>query len=678
MNQIGYISLMVAFAVSLYGAISLGIGARKGYPELLVSGRRAAWASVGLVTIGSLCVIFALATDDFSLKYVVENSARAMDWWYKVAAMWGGQEGSLLLWAWMLTGFLAIVLLQTRQSAYRQVSPWVLIVLLTGEAFFIAMCALVTNVFQPNGAVAVDGRGLNPLLQNPGMVIHPPMLYAGYVSTIVAAAFAFAALVVNRLDNTWIRFSRRWILTSWIFLTVGNFLGGQWAYVVLTFGGFWAWDPVENASIMPWLINTALLHSIMIQQRRGMFKVWNISLAFLAYGLSLFGTFLTRSGILSSVHAFGESTLGVYFMAWIGILLIIGFGFLFLRLPQLKSENKLDGLISRETSFLMNNILFFLAVAFILWGTLSPLVSQVFTGDKTETTIEFYPKTMYPVLLAILFLMGIGPLIAWRKASPESIARSFWIPAMAGLSFGLIAFVLGMREFLAFIGLSICVFTATTVFLDYYRGIRTRRRHGDKNVIVAATKLAKRNGPRYGGLLVHLGILVIAAVIIGSSVYEAKIDYVELKVGESVTIKSINEYKLTLLGADRVKTDLKTSFPVTLSVLKNGKPEEPVYPSIDFYPAIQQESKIVYIRSSLIDDLWITTGNQQVNADNKLTGAAFMILVRPFMMWAWLGLGLTIAGLLVAIWPNQNEQVVQLKNRSEAREKATSDEVVQV
>jgi cytochrome c-type biogenesis protein CcmF len=675
MNQIGYVSMLVAFAVSLYGAVALAIGSFRGYPEMIKSGRRAAWVSSGLITLASLSLIWALLNDDFSLKYVVTNSARAMEWFYKLSAMWGGQEGSLLLWAWMLAGFMVIVLLQTRHAAYRQIGPWVLVTMLTGAAFFAAMSSIVTNVFEQSVTIPQDGRGLNPLLQNLGMVIHPPMLYAGYVSTIVAAGYAFGALVVNRLDNTWIRFSRRWILSSWIFLTVGNFLGGQWAYVVLSFGGFWSWDPVENAAIMPWFINTALMHSIMIQQRRGMFKVWNISLAFLAYGLSLFGTFLTRSGILSSVHAFGESTLGIYFMVWIGILLIIGFGYVFLRVPQLRSENKLDGLISRETSFLLNNILFFLCVAFILWGTLSPLITQIFTGNKAETTADYYPKTMYPVLLGTLFLMGIGPLIAWRRASLESISRSFWIPALAGLGFALIAYGLGMHEFLAFVGLSICVFTATTIFLDYYRGIRTRRNHGDANVLVAATNMARRNGPRYGGLLVHLGILIISAVIIVSSVYEAKIEFVQLKVGDSVFINGIHSYKLTLVSAARIKGDLKTTYPVNLALTVDGKSQDPITPAVEYYPSIDQFVTTVSIRPDLLEDLWITTGQQEVDANNKIVSAPFQILVRPMMLWAWVGLAVTIAGLLVAIWPNPNEQVVQIPTKSKSGEPKKSETV---
>ena len=675
MNQIGYVSMLVAFAVSLYGALALAIGSYRGYPEMIKSGRRAAWVSSALITLASISIIWALLNDDFSLKYVVTNSARAMEWFYKVSAMWGGQEGSLLLWAWMLAGFMVIVLLQTRHAAYRQIAPWVLVAMLTGAAFFAAMSSIVTNVFEQSVTIPQDGRGLNPLLQNPGMVIHPPMLYAGYVSTIVAAGYAFGALVVNRLDNTWIRFSRRWILSSWIFLTVGNFLGGQWAYVVLSFGGFWSWDPVENAAIMPWFINTALMHSIMIQQRRGMFKVWNISLAFLAYGLSLFGTFLTRSGILSSVHAFGESTLGIYFMAWIGILLIIGFGYIFLRLPQLRSESKLDGLISRETSFLLNNILFFLCVAFILWGTLSPLITQIFTGNKMETTADYYPKTMYPVLLGTLFLMGIGPLIAWRRASLESISRSFWIPALAGLGFALIAYGLGMHEFLAYVGLGICVFTATTIFLDYYRGIRTRRNHGDANVLVAAKNMARRNGPRYGGLLVHLGILIISAVIIVSSVYEAKIEFVQLKVGESVIIKGIHEYKLTLVSAARIKGDIKTTYPINLALTVDGKPQDSITPAMEYYPSIDQFVTTVSIRPDLLEDLWITTGQQEIDSSNKIVSAPFQILVRPMMLWAWVGLAVTIAGLLVAIWPNPNEQVVQIPTKSKTGEPKKSETV---
>ncbi len=670
MNQIGYTALLVGFVMAVYAVAALSLGAWRRYPELVRSGRSAAWAVVALTGVGVICVQYALLTSDFSLRYVVEVSSREMEWWYKIGAMWGGQEGSLLLWALILSGCMAILLLHTRKLQPAELAPWIIVAMSSGIAFFLAMCTLVVNVFQPLAIVPQNGKGLNPLLQNPGMMIHPPMLYTGYVSTIAAFSFAFAALMSGRLDNSWVRLSRRWILTSWIFLTVGNFLGGQWAYVTLGWGGYWAWDPVENAAIMPWFISTALLHSAMIQQRRGMFKVWNMSLAIIAYALSLFGTFLTRSGVLSSVHAFGESTLGPYFMVWIGLVLIVGFGLLFMRLPELKSENKLDGLLSRESSFLLNNILFFLVVIFMLWGTLSPLVSQVFTGVKTEVKQAYFVQTVIPVLLGIIFLMGIGPLIAWRKATMESLSRSFWIPAAFALGGTAIMFGLGMRQIIALLGFSITIFTATTVGLDYFKGIRARRRHTDGKIVPAVTSLVKRNRPRYGGLLIHLGIVVIVVVIIASTVYKAneirvgdklyKIDEnngVIAKMGETMVIKGIHEYKIKLDSITPIGSPLKMRFQSSLSVEKDGVPQEPLLPAAELYTASQQPNTVVFIRVDPLEDLYISMPvsgiETQPGADGRpvIVSAAFQLWVNPLMLWSWVGLAITIFGLFIAIWP---------------------------
>jgi len=681
MSQIGYVALLVAFAVAVYGVVALVLAAWKGYAELMRSGRIAAWSAFGLTSLGSLCLIYSLVTDDFSLKYVTQHSARAMDWFYKAGAMWGGQEGSLLLWAWILSGFMAIVLVQTRTLQPQEFRPWVVAVMLSGTAFFLALCTVVTNVFQKLDQPAQDGSGLNPQLQNPGMLIHPPMLYSGYVSTIAAFGFAFAALVTGRLDNSWVRLSRRWILTSWIFLTVGNFLGGQWAYVELGWGGYWAWDPVENASLMPWLITTALLHSIMIQQRRGMFKVWNLSLAIIAYALALFGTFLTRSGVLSSVHAFGESTLGPYFMGWIGLILIISFGLVFMRLPELKPENKLDGILSRETSFLFNNILFFLSVLFILWGTLSPLATQIVTGVKSEVTQDYFVRTTIPVFLALIFLMGIGPLIAWRRASFDNLTKSFWIPATAGLATAAVLFIIGIREFTAILGWSVAIFTATTVGLDYWKGIRTRRRHTEGRIIPAAKQLVTRNRSRYGGLLVHLGIVVIVIVLVGSSVYKShivttakgKVDTKNsaavLALGESFTIEGFHRYKLTLNRVTAQGSPLKMTFTSFFDLEKDGKSAPQIQVASELFTSNQMPNTVVYIGVDPAEDFYISMLQQGIEVQRDaqgqpapganglpvITAAAFQVFVNPLMMWAWLGLALTIAGLLVAIWPDPKE-----------------------
>ena len=678
MNQIGFVSLLVGFVASIWAVVTLSVGAWQRYPQLIRSGRRAAWAVVGLVGVGVLCLQYALLTSDFSLRYVVEVSSREMEWWYKIGAMWGGQEGSLLLWSLILSVCLSILLIQTRKLQPSELGPWVIVAMCAGTAFFLAMCTLVVNVFQPIAIVPQNGKGLNPLLQNPGMMIHPPMLYTGYVSTIAAFGFGFAALVSGRLDNSWVRIARRWILSSWIFLTVGNFLGGQWAYVTLGWGGYWAWDPVENAAIMPWFINTALLHSAMIQQRRGMFKVWNLSLAIIAYALSLFGTFLTRSGVLSSVHAFGESTLGPYFMVWIGLILIVGFGLVFMRLPELKSEQKLDSLLSRESSFLLNNILFFMAVAFMLWGTLSPLVSQVTSGVKTEVKANYFVQTVVPVLLCLVFLMGVGPLIAWRKATLESLTRSFWIPALLAFGGAALLFAAGVREFVGVLGFSIAIFTAGTVGLDYYKGIRTRRRHTEGRILPAVTTMVKRNRPHYGGLLVHLGIVVIAIVIVASTVFKVstigangktyQIDQqtgVPISVGDTMVIKGFHEYRLKLERVVGEPSDLKMRFQAYFSVIKDGAPQAEILPAAELYTASQQSGTVVYIRVDPLEDLYISMPEQaiEIKRDDggnpvmdsrglpQITGASFQLWVNPLMMWSWFGLALTIIGLLIAIWP---------------------------
>lgn len=709
MNQIGYIALLVAFVIALYSVAALTIGAWKGYYELLRSGRSAAWAVIGLVALGTGSVIYALITDDFSLHYVAQEDARAMEWYYKVGALWGGQEGSLLLWSFILCIVTFFVLLNTRKGIARQLGPWILVVMMSASAFFLAMCTIVTNVFEPSAIVPQDGSGLNPQLQNPGMLIHPLMLYSGYVSTIAAAGFGFAALMTGRLDNTWVRLSRRWILTSWIFLTVGNFLGGQWAYVELGWGGYWAWDPVENAAIMPWMITTALLHSIMIQQRRGMFKVWNLSLAIIAYALSLFGTFLTRSGVLSSVHAFGESTLGPYFMVWIALILIAGFGLIFMRLPYLRSENKLDSLLSRESSFLVNNILFFLAVAFMLWGTLSPLVSQITTGVKNEVTADYFVRSDVPVLLGIIFLMGIGPFIAWRKASLDNISRSFWIPAVVGFGGDLILFGLGIRNFIAFVGFGVAMFTATTVALDYWRGIRTRQRHTEGKVVPAVQQMLRRNPSRYGGMMVHLGIVIIAIVIVASSVFKVttvtlhtkdgkvlNVDTrnaaVSLDVGDTIVVKDIHSYEARLDSINAVGSSLKMTFTSTFTVFKDGVKQAPVKVASELFLSNQMPNTVVYIGVDPLEDFYMSMplngvqvqkdaqGNPLADAAGRpiLASAAFQVFINPLMMWAWLGLTVTLIGFFITIWPDPKEALKPLPVWERAGAGQDQKEVVQV
>jgi len=424
MAEIGRLALIVALAIAAYAAIAAVVAERMGLPQLRTSARRAVLVVAGLVTIAAIALLNAILSHDFQISYVYEYSSSDMSLPYLVSSFWAGNKGSILLWALLLAIFSAVVLFQTRRQN-REMAPYIFFVLMIIEAFFLTVLVFVSNPFERMAGVPPEGYGLNPLLENPGMLFHPTTLYLGYVGLTIPFAFAVAALITGRLNSQWIRSTRRWTLFAWLFLGLGNILGAQWAYVELGWGGYWAWDPVENASFMPWLVATAYLHSVMIQQRRGMLKVWNIALIGLAFVLVLFGTFLTRSGVLESVHAFGDSTLGTYFLAFIGITVVAFVGLLIYRLPKLKSENELDSFVSRESSFLLNNVLLVGAAFAIFFGTIFPLLSEAVRGVKVTVAAPFFNQVTGPIFLALIVLMGICPLIGWRRASRDNLIRNF-------------------------------------------------------------------------------------------------------------------------------------------------------------------------------------------------------------------------------------------------------------
>jgi cytochrome c-type biogenesis protein CcmF len=644
-STLGRFSLALALGIALYGAIVSVLGAQRRRPALVESGRGAVFAVFGLATFAVLLMEAALVGRDFSIQYVARNGSLGTPLLYTVIALWGALEGSILLWIWILA-LMSLLAVLLEGKRHREMIPYATAVLLCISAFFLFLAAFPANPFKSIFPPPADGRGPNPLLQNhPLMAIHPPCLYAGYVGWSVPYAFAMAALITGRLGDEWIRTVRRWSIVAWGFLTMGIILGGWWSYAVLGWGGYWAWDPVENASLLPWLTGTAFLHTVMIQERRKMLKVWNLALIITTFSLTIFGTFLTRSGILSSVHAFSESTIGPLFLAFIGLILLSSFWLLVKRSDGLKAEGDLDSLISRESAFLMNNLLL-LGFAFAVFlGTLFPLLSEAVRGVKVSVGEPFFNKVNVPIGLVLIFLMGIGPLIAWRRASLESLRRTFSVPLLlAFLGSGVASFV-GVRGLYPLLAFALAVFAAATVLQEFARGTLTRRRITGEGYLTALSNLTRRSRRRYGGLIVHLGVVLVVIGITASTIFKLEKE-VTLQRGESVH-----------LGRYQVRFDELTAWQEphrfvvegTFSVFNAAGKVAEMRPSKRFYPADQQPIGSVHVRSTPREDLYLILSSFTRDG----ASATLKVLIRPLVMWIWLGGGVMALGALVAIWPDR-------------------------
>ena len=503
LTNIGQFSMLLAFGLSCYSLVASFLAGRFAHRRLADTGERAAVAVCGLVTVAVLALWYQLITSNFQLQYVASSSNQAMPWYYKIGALWGGQEGSLLFWCWILTLFSMVTVLVHRKRNPR-LMPYVVGVVAMVTTFFLLVNNFVSNPFDAIGVSRAgappvpfsppDGQGLNPLLQYWAMVIHPPILYIGYVGFTIPFAFGIAALITRELDDEWIRTTRRWMMIPWLFLGTGVLLGAMWAYVVLGWGGYWGWDPVENASLMPWLTATAFLHSVIMQERKGMMKVWNMVLILGTFLLCILGTFLTRSGIVSSVHSFAQSPIGPFFSSF--LILMTGFSLYFLlsRLDALKSENRLDSVISRESSFLFNNLVLLATTFAVLWGTIFPILSEWLTDEKRTVGAPFFNKVNIPIALFLLFLTGVGPLLAWRKTSLRSLRKNFSIPIAIALATGLAFILLGMRHFYSTVCLTLCMFVIVTIAGEFHRGARARQRQG-QSYWQALWSLTFRNTP---------------------------------------------------------------------------------------------------------------------------------------------------------------------------------------
>ena len=655
MNQLGSVGLIAGMAFAVFGIVAGGVGGWLRSPRMLKSAERAALAFFVMITLAVVALEYLILTDDFHNAYVAGHSNRALPTYYKVAVLWAGQEGSLLFWTWLLAVYGGLAVLLNR-AKNQQLMPYVIAVLMSTAAFFAAITFFAANPFAElymttaGGAepfTAFDGKGLNPLLQYHSMVIHPPMLYLGYVGFVVPFAFAMAALITKQLGDNWIRITRRWTMVPWMFLGAGVLLGGRWAYSVLGWGGYWGWDPVENASLLPWLSGTAFLHSVMIQEKRGMLKVWNIVLVITTFFLCIFGTFLTRSGIVSSVHAFAQSGIGPFFAVYLGVVTFFSVSLLFMRLEFLKSENKLDSMVSRESGFLFNNWVLLAAVFAVLWGTLFPVISETVVGETVTVGAPYFNKVAIPIGLLLLLLTGVGPLFAWRKTSFQSLKRNFTVPLAIAVVVGAILAAAGVRHFYAWVSLFLATFVGVCTLQEFYKGARTRQRTGGENFFQAIYNLTMMNTRRYGGYVVHLGIVMLFVGFAGQA-FQAQVKGLMLE-GDELRVK---DYVLRAQKISTADNPNYSSMELTLDITKNGKSLGTLTPDRRFFKASEQPTSHVAIRSGFTEDLYTVLAGQ----DQETGKAVVEVFVNPLVRWVWIGGIVMFLGTLLALVPSRAER----------------------
>ncbi len=626
--------------------------------DIVRAGTHAAWAVFGLVALAVVLLLRALLTHDFSLEYVAAYSSSTLPTNYVVAALWGGQKGSLLFWTFMLSLFTAIVQWQNRERN-RELMPWVTATLMTVAVFFLGLVTFITDPFERLPTPAIEGADLNPLLQNYWMMIHPPSLYTGYVSASVPFAFAMAALATGRLGDQWIRSTRRWALFSWFFLSLGNLFGAMWAYEVLGWGGYWAWDPVENAAFMPWLVSTAFLHSVMIQEKKDMLRVWNMVLVLLTFSLTIFGTFLTRSGVISSVHSFTQSGLGPFFIGFLLLVILVAGGLVAYRLPELRTSGTIESFFSREAAFLFNNLIL-VGIAFsVFWGTVFPVISEWVRGVKITVGPPFFNRVNAPLGIALLFLMGIGPVIAWRRATPRNLWRAFAWPVGTALVAGGAMLAGGMAlggAWLTFVG---GVFAFGTVVQEFVRGMRARQAMLHESPPRAIARLVGKNRRRYGGYIIHIGIVSIFVGVAASSMFRTEVQQT-LKVGDEM---QVGRYTLRYDRIDTQEDGHLSRLAAVLPVFVGGKQIDTLRPEKRFYKKPKQPTTEVANRSTLREDLYVVLGSY----DPKTQLATIQAYVNPLVVWIWLG-GLILAmGTAVAVWPTAMEREVRVLAPGAAR-----------
>jgi cytochrome c-type biogenesis protein CcmF len=648
MPELGRAALIVCLGLALYAVIAGAIAARQRRQRLAESAQNAVVASFAAALVGSAVLFTALVQNDFSFVYVADHTSRELPLGYTISAFWGGQEGSLLLWLLILTGFSTIAVLLARRSA-ASLLPWAVPILGGVITFFAFTLVAVSSPFATQAAPA-DGAGLNPSLQNPYMLAHPPMLYLGFVGLTMPFAFAMGALAARRSDELWIVVTRRWTLVAWTFLGFGQLLGAHWAYVEVGWGGYFAWDPVENAALMPWLAATAFLHSVMIQEKRGMLKIWNVVLVIGAFALALFGTFLTRSGIISSIHSFTESSIGPWFLGFIGIVLAGSILLVLSRLPLLRSKTRLESPVSREASFLYNNLLLVAFCLTILWGVLYPILTEALRGEPVTVGPPYYNFFLKAFGLPLLLLMAVGPLIAWRRASLRGLGRTFAWPAGFALACGVLLVALGAGSSIpGLVGYTFCAFVLASIVLEFVRGTQARHALGSSTWAGAFSSLVGRNRRRYGGYIVHASIVLLAIGVIGSSAYDTIVDQ-RLRPGDAFSVEG---YDLRYRGVEESRGANAQEIRAVVDVSRDGESLGTLRPGKNRYFAEQQVSNEAAIRSDRLngEDLFLIA--DQIDPDGTLFLRA---LVKPLVNLIWIAGFVFLAGAAIALWPDAREQ----------------------
>ncbi len=684
--EFGYGVLVVTFLLALYNVGASVYGYYNKSASLVESARRSMLLTFPLLTIAALSLISLLVNGDFNVQFVYEVTSRSMPAYLKVTAWWGGQAGSLLFWSWLMSAFASLVTLR-KWDRDQEFLPWVIVVASVTLAFFLALNIFFENPFarlyqtldgniaaytlapaNSTPIVPADGRGLNPLLRHPGMIIHPPMLYLGFVSYVIPFAFAIAALVTGRTDDRWIRITRRWSLWAWLFLSFGLVLGGRWAYDVLGWGGYWGWDPVEISAFMPWLTGTAFLHSVMIQEKRGMLKQWNMVLIILTYALVIFGTFLTRSGVLSSVHAFAQSAIGPLFFVFIGVTFVTSIALLIHRWEDLKAEAEMKSMLSREALFLLNNLLFMSVLVVSFWGVIFPLISELFTGQKVTVGPPFYERANSPLFAALMLLMAIAPLSAWGHSTIQTLGRAIWRPTIAALAITVAIFFTYTQNWIALIGFFLVVLVILVTLYEFWRGARARQRTQGENFFTALSHLTGKNRRRYGGYVIHISMMLMAIGILGIELFQTETQGT-IQVGESLKLQGYELVYRDIAQWDDGGANVNYT-RATMEVYKGGQLITELHPRTDYYYEAQQNMTIPGVRSTLADDVYVLLVDWE---PASAVGATFKLYVNPLVNWLWLGSLLFLVGVIIAAWPEKDPERVPVRATRSARQTSAAD-----
>ena len=662
--DLGFGLMILTFITAIYSSVAAVIGVKKKDSRWVESARHGMILQLPLASLVMFLLIYLLVTNHYEVQYVYSVTSLSMPTYLKVTAIWGGQSGSLLFWAWLLSVFSTAIMLRNWDRD-KEFLPWVIVVTGLTMVFFMSLLVFFENpfirwwstlagetaaMFKPLGATLItplDGSGLNPLLRHPGMVIHPPMLYLGFVAFIIPFAFAIAAMITGRTDDRWIRITRRWTLWAWLFLSIGLVLGARWAYDVLGWGGYWGWDPVEIAAFMPWLTGTAFLHSVMIQEKRGMLKQWNMLLIILTYDLVIFGTFLTRSGVLSSVHAFAQSAIGPMFFSFIGLTLVVSVGLLMYRWNDLRSENPMTSLLSREALFLLNNLLFIGILIVSFWGVIFPLISELATGQKVTVGPPFYERATAPLFGALMVLMAVAPLAAWGHSTVKTLGKAIWKPAVVSLFVPIVIFAGGIRNVVALIGFFLVALVILVTIYEIWRASMARHRKHNTGILASFLKLFTRNRRRYGGYIIHISMVLMAIGILGIEIFQTQTQGT-IPQGSSL---ELNNYTVTFDSIAQFDTPgARNVTRAVMSVYDEGKYVGQVYPRRDYYYDSQQPVTIPGLRSTLKDDLYVILVDwQPISA----IGATFKVYNNPLVNWLWIGTIIFIFGMLISAWPDK-------------------------